>query len=436
MSIKSEAERIQANIAAAYTAASAKGATMPAEQNSDNLAEAVESIPTGGGGAPVHVEEKDVNFWDYDGTLLYSYTLAEAQALAELPPLPPAKRDFYEPDCWNWTLQELKDLECPVSVAAIMKTVDDKTYVVINIPPTVKKTVTMRVKLWYQVSAVLIDWGDGSNPENVVSSVSSGTDNRTITHEYPEYGEYTISLAGTGTVDMGHGQKTTSFITAETIVGGRVEDSVITEIYIGKYIRAVAYSIYLNPKLKVAQLNNRTTEISTGFFPWCTNMEMIGIPPTVTKINGYAFEDMYHLKTISLPPSVQTISSELVWNGSSRKITIPPSCATSGGRYTYVDEIYLANGVKTIVANMAYDNRRLRHITIPQSITDIGASAFGYCNKLSRIKFLPVTPPTVANASAFNGIPTDCVVEVPAASFSEYQNATNYSGISAQMIGV
>ena len=52
MSIASEIQRIQGNIANAYTACDGKGATMPvaADQNSDNLADTISSIPTGGGG--------------------------------------------------------------------------------------------------------------------------------------------------------------------------------------------------------------------------------------------------------------------------------------------------------------------------------------------------------------------------------------------------
>lgn len=44
MSIRTQADRIQANIAAAYAAASAKGATLPTERNSDNLPQTVQSI--------------------------------------------------------------------------------------------------------------------------------------------------------------------------------------------------------------------------------------------------------------------------------------------------------------------------------------------------------------------------------------------------------
>ena len=50
MTIASEITRINGNIAAAYTAASAKGATLPATENSDNLATCISSISGGGGG--------------------------------------------------------------------------------------------------------------------------------------------------------------------------------------------------------------------------------------------------------------------------------------------------------------------------------------------------------------------------------------------------
>lgn len=46
MSVQTQIDRIESNIAAAYTAAAAKGATMPATQNSDNLEAAISSIPS------------------------------------------------------------------------------------------------------------------------------------------------------------------------------------------------------------------------------------------------------------------------------------------------------------------------------------------------------------------------------------------------------
>lgn len=49
MSISTEIIRIKNNIAAAYAKVSSKGGTLPAAQNSANLAAAIDSITTGGG---------------------------------------------------------------------------------------------------------------------------------------------------------------------------------------------------------------------------------------------------------------------------------------------------------------------------------------------------------------------------------------------------
>ena len=49
MTIASEIQRIQTNIANTYDALEAKGATMPATENSNNLASTVATIPSGGG---------------------------------------------------------------------------------------------------------------------------------------------------------------------------------------------------------------------------------------------------------------------------------------------------------------------------------------------------------------------------------------------------
>lgn len=49
MTIVSEITKLQNNLSDSYTACQGKGATMPANQNFDNLADTIDSI-TGGGG--------------------------------------------------------------------------------------------------------------------------------------------------------------------------------------------------------------------------------------------------------------------------------------------------------------------------------------------------------------------------------------------------
>lgn len=56
MSIASEITRITGNIADSYTAISGKGGTLPANQNSDNLASAITTIPSGGAGTKYNTD--------------------------------------------------------------------------------------------------------------------------------------------------------------------------------------------------------------------------------------------------------------------------------------------------------------------------------------------------------------------------------------------
>ena len=73
MSVADQINRIKTNIANTYTAAQAKGATMPQTQNSDNLASCVQSITTGGGGGTQFglTAEQMIGTVDGDGNLTY-----------------------------------------------------------------------------------------------------------------------------------------------------------------------------------------------------------------------------------------------------------------------------------------------------------------------------------------------------------------------------
>lgn len=62
---------------------------------------------TGGDSDSGELRRNDVNFFDYDGTLLYSYSWDEAKELAELPALP--VHDGLEARKWNYTLEDIKE---------------------------------------------------------------------------------------------------------------------------------------------------------------------------------------------------------------------------------------------------------------------------------------------------------------------------------------
>lgn len=63
---------------------------------------------SGGGSGSGELKRDDVNFFDYDGTLLYSYTWDEAKKLTELPAAP--EHEGLLTYGWNYTIEDFREL--------------------------------------------------------------------------------------------------------------------------------------------------------------------------------------------------------------------------------------------------------------------------------------------------------------------------------------
>lgn len=157
--------------------------------------------------APVAVEEKDVNFYDYDGTCLYSYTLAEAQALSSLPPLP--EHDGLTCQGWNWTLADIQSFAEPLDVGASYITDDGKTRLYLNIPTELALSVPLYIQQTV-ANGVTIDWGDGSPTETI-----AGTGAVTTSHTYASTGKYCLTLLPSSSCVMQLGNGTLNVIGRE-----------------------------------------------------------------------------------------------------------------------------------------------------------------------------------------------------------------------------
>jgi hypothetical protein len=76
----------------------------------------------------------------------------------------------------------------------------------------------------------------------------------------------------------------------------------------------------------------------------------------------------------------------------------------------------------TAIAGEAFDGISvLTSVTLPNSISSIGNSAFANCTALSSVTLRPYTPPDL-DASAFDGIPTTCTFSCPVAFLDDYRN--------------
>lgn len=353
------------------------------------MAQKIIDLPSG---SPISAKPKDINFFDYDGTLVYSYTLDEVQSLTDLPPAPKHSGLVFQE--WNWSLSDIKALTRPMNIGATYITDDGKTRLHIRIWDIARPDVSLH--LWQTVAnGVNFDWGDGSPTRTV-----AGTGTVNISHTYTDTGDYVISLTVSDgcNVALGPTDKPGNVMA----VGSKC----LKGVYIGNNVIGIPSYAFRD--------NHALSEIS--------------IPRSASSIAQYAFLNCSSLKHITFPSGIPYCSGA----DSSRSLTsvaIPNGISSVSG---FVNDYALASitipdGITEIGSSAFQGCSTLASIIIPASVTKIGAYAFDSCYNMVEYHLLPVTPPTLANKNAFNGIKSGCIIYVPNGSLGAYKTATNWA---------
>ena len=412
---------------------------------------AIANIPSGGGGEP---EEKDVNFYDYDGTRLYSYTAQEFQALSAMPENP--THTGLTSQGWNWTLSDAKTYVTShgmLDIGQMYITDDNATRIYIKLydgrlSPTLKFALN---------GTTTIDWGD-----NTTSSVTGSSSVTLIStqHTYTNAGDYVISIAGTVSISFGGYSSSDALIGSNSAYQNSVQKIELGNVYtIYNYAFKGFYSM---TSITIPSTSNNIQSMPTEVFSDCRSLKNIVIQNGTQSIGDYAFSSCSSLKRVIMPKGINSIQMG-AFNGSSVSNIMIPNDNISMNNYMFngcdlLKNVILPNSMTSIGSNLFSGNYSLSTVTIPNNVTSIESSAFSSCYSLVSLKipsgvtsignyafrycyslvYLDFSEhssiPTLATSTVFNSASSDYKIIVPDNLYSTWV-ATNYwSNISSHII--
>ena len=276
-----------------------------AKINPQNFSSEIASI-----GGSATTTKSDVNFYDYDGTLLHSYSKAEFLALPALPGRP--TREGLT--CQGWNYDRAKARAYVISygaldIGATYITDDGKTRLYIRIVAKGRMTVPLCFSQTV-ANGVTIDWGDGSATQTL-----TGTGIETTTHTYASIGDYIITLKVTsGTLGLGNGSSSYS-VMGSTGNNGKVYCNMLQRVEIGSRVTSIGSYAFNNCySLSSIVIPSSVTSIGTSTFSSCYSLSSIVIPSSVTSIGTSTFSSCYSLSSIVIPSSITSIGQNVFYN--------------------------------------------------------------------------------------------------------------------------
>lgn len=318
-------------------------------------------------------EKKDVSFYDYDGTLLYSYTVEEANALTALPAGPAHEGLVF--DDWNWSLEDVKSLTRPMDIGAMFATDDGTTRIYIRLEERTNPRFGLCVN-----GTVTIDWGDGTAYDTL-----TGTDltvaQQTPVHNYAFPGDYVIKLAING-----EAQITESFYAPKN----KWFKNSISKIEIGTNIAIGEDAFYNCYSLSNITIPSNITSLGEYAFGHCHSLLSVTIPSRVETFEEGTFIECLSLLNITIPKSITYLNGDVFRGCASLQSITLPNLITEIGSYNFqgcssLSNIIVPVGVTAIRESAFQGCFSLSSIIIPDTVTSIGECAFQDCISLSSV---------------------------------------------------
>lgn len=331
--------------------------------------------------------DKAVRFYDYEGTLLYSYSLKEISELTELPPLP--ERTGLTCQGWNWTLEQIQREGKETEIGAIYITDDGATRIYVDLVDGALSPYLCFAQI--TANSVKVDWGDGSELETTETCGSNIPVN--MQHHYEKAGSYVIRLIpDEGAVINFLGSSSMSYILRESITTSRAQrvyQSAIKKIELGSCIDIIDdYAFY---RCGFTSINlPRGIDIRRAFDEVCYVKTLI-LPDGLTVGKTSMFTRCYELEKLILPYGIRVLGESMISYGNKLKSLVMPNSITSLGASLFhtsmnLEKVILSNNITVAGNSVFYGCESLKEIVIPDSVLTVGTRFLYGCTLLKKVK--------------------------------------------------
>lgn len=351
-------------------------------------------VDVAGGG--VASSDADVLFYDYDGTLLYSYTKEDFLTLTAMPDNP--THEGLVAQGWNWTLTDAQAYVTNYGkhiIGQTYTTSDGRSRLYINLDSThlsPKLSITPMGDI-----EVDVDWGDGSEHTTIVATAPYAS------HTYASAGDYVISFAvNTGTIYLAN-----SILTDSDNSDNGYYACSIYKAEIGTGVKFFAIGFKACEALRTITIPDTVTSLYDSAFEDCFVLSALIFPNKCTTLGSKLCQDCYSLSVVSMSNSITTIGNNGFYNCYALSTVLFPSSIRGIGNYCCsqaysLSTVVFPGGVEYMTASTFSHCYSLQSMTIAEGVKYINGSAMLDCYSLRTIN-IPNSV-TLINGGVFAGI--------------------------------
>ena len=160
----------------------------------------------------------------------------------------------------------------------------------------------------------------------------------------------------------------------------------ITEVTLPSTLKTADYP-FENSSVEKAVFADGAESVPNLIFRYCDTLKEVTLPNTITNIGSEAFKYCSSLTKIILHEGIESIDKNAFLKTGITEVTLPSTLKTADFPFEHcsVTKAVFADGIKVIPTGVFQKCDTLKEVTLPESVTEIGAHAFEQCSSLTKI---------------------------------------------------